>query len=191
VLSHTKCNVAPLAMAQLYEIESVQLAATPNEPEAATARLNYLGESELTQADLLAAVYPDDSDGDDAADFLRAQLADGSRPKKELVKLWRAEGFTDKVMRRAREKLGITTTRFGYPSETRWSLPAEIDQWAQLGVPASGLNWPTPVTAGLETSAHHSCAHKAVMGTSGLSDSEAALLAEADALVANGAARWI
>jgi hypothetical protein len=61
----------------------------------------------------------------EAMEFLRAALADGSMPAAEVNRMAREHGLTAKVVRSAREALGVKIERdgFGPGSKSLWSLP--------------------------------------------------------------------
>lgn len=64
-------------------------------------------------------------DSDDPAEALRRILSKGSLPGKEAKSLMVGNGYTQKQIRTARERLAITTARSGFGGETvvTWSLP--------------------------------------------------------------------
>ena len=65
------------------------------------------------------------SDADEAADLLSEILAGGACLVKQATRQLRDSGFTDKQIRRAREKLGVKRGRtgFGKTATDTWSLP--------------------------------------------------------------------
>lgn len=65
------------------------------------------------------------TDTDDAEQVLQAILQPGEMLRGEVVRKMKGEGFTDKVMRRARERLSVIVRRegFGKDQQTFWSLP--------------------------------------------------------------------
>jgi putative DNA primase/helicase len=62
----------------------------------------------------------------EAMEFLKAALADGPVPAAEINRMAREHGLTTKVVRSAREALGVKIERdgFGPGSKSLWSLPA-------------------------------------------------------------------
>jgi hypothetical protein len=60
----------------------------------------------------------------EAMEFIRAALGDGPLPAAEVKRLAREEGLTPKVVRSAREALGVLVARegFGKGSRSMWSL---------------------------------------------------------------------
>jgi hypothetical protein len=66
---------------------------------------------------------PPPTERDEAADWLRAALADGPREAAEVKAEAEAEGFTPATLRRAQRQLGIKPTKVGYQGRSLWSLP--------------------------------------------------------------------
>ncbi|WP_337157956.1 AAA family ATPase [Pseudomonas putida] len=64
-------------------------------------------------------------DSDDPAEALRRILSQGALPGKEAKGLMLGNGYTQKQIRTARERLSITTARSGFGGDTvvTWSLP--------------------------------------------------------------------
>lgn len=91
----------------------------------------WLGESTLTAESMLARLEDQDarSAQTSAASVLRDLLHDGARPAKEVQAEMRSAGFTDDVIRRARERLGIKPRKEGGEfggtgARWMWQLPA-------------------------------------------------------------------
>jgi hypothetical protein len=62
----------------------------------------------------------------DAIEFLKAVLASAPVPAAEVNRMAREHGLTSKVVRSARESLGVTIERdgFGPGSKSLWALPS-------------------------------------------------------------------
>jgi hypothetical protein len=60
----------------------------------------------------------------EATEFLQNALANGPTPAAEIMRMAREHGFTQKVIRSARETLGVNIERdgFGPGSKSMWSL---------------------------------------------------------------------
>ncbi|WP_295471173.1 AAA family ATPase [uncultured Pseudomonas sp.] len=71
-------------------------------------------------------------DSDDPAEALRRILTSGPLTGKEAKRLMTGNGYTQKQIRNAREKLGVVTARSGFGGETvvRWSLPQAAGEFA-------------------------------------------------------------
>jgi hypothetical protein len=124
VLAHIKCNVAPLAPSLVYAVKPIMLPATSTDPEVETSRLELIGESPHNGRSLLAV----SSDGerhaiDDARDFLRTELADGSRMAGDLLKEARKVGISERTLQRARAELDVRSEKAGFDEGWVWSLP--------------------------------------------------------------------
>ena len=110
-----------------FRIEGTTIPPTDDGPDITTARVTILGEETGHHPDQLLATPTGEERNltDEATDWLQDVLADGPVARAEIITLATTEGFTDKVLRRARERLGIiadrdTGTR-GRPSA--WKLP--------------------------------------------------------------------
>ena len=119
VLAHFKSNYGPLAPSLRYQLESVHL-----DGDVLTARLVADGESDHAARDLLSVPTGEErTERDEAVDFLRAELAGGPRPAKELQRASKAMGVSERTLRRAKKTLGITSEKAGIDGGWRWSLP--------------------------------------------------------------------
>ena len=94
----------------------------------------WLGESHLTAESILARLEDQESRNaqTSGAAVLRDLLHDGARAAKEVQMEMRAAGFTDDVIRRARERLGIKPRKEGGDfggkgARWMWQLPAAQD----------------------------------------------------------------
>jgi hypothetical protein len=96
----TKSNLAPKGTAIGYQLNA--------------EGFFWTGESDLT-ADRILSSWRNENDesSSDALTFLRESLAEGERPVKELTREARDFGITEKMLRRAREKLGIESIKRG------------------------------------------------------------------------------
>jgi putative DNA primase/helicase len=77
----------------------------------------------------LAALGKEEESGDaksardEAAEFLREVLAEGPKPAREVITLAEEAGHSQKLLRSAREKLGIKPQRSGFQGGFVWALP--------------------------------------------------------------------
>jgi RecA-family ATPase len=129
VLAHTKCNFAALAPSLSYEVQPIVLPATANAPEVDTSRLQLLGESEHEGRALLTWTGDDETRSalDDAQTFLFEELATGSVATKTLLANAKANGISEKTLRRAAEKVGAEKRKVGFQSGWEWHLPLSED----------------------------------------------------------------
>jgi putative DNA primase/helicase len=127
VLLRAKSNIGPDDGGFAYALERVEVA-----PQVEGQRVRWLDALQGTARELLAEAESEPesdeavSTSDDAAGFLRDVLkGTDSTPSKDAIRKMKAEGYTDKVIRRAREKLGVIVKREGFGADMRslWSLP--------------------------------------------------------------------
>lgn len=123
VLSHVKCNVAPLATSQLYEVDPILLPQRGDEPEAVTARLRLIGETSRNGADLLGRdVDHERSALEEAVDFLREELAQCPRSAKEIQSVARAIGISPETLKRARRQVCRKPKKEAFNGGWQWAL---------------------------------------------------------------------
>ena len=127
LLMRAKSNIGPDDGGFAYELERVEVA-----PEVEGQRV-VVRALQGSARELLAEAEADPSDdgatvsaSSDAAEFLHDMLQ-GAHPvsSRDVGRRMKAEGFTDKVIRTAREKLGVIVERtgFGKDMQSLWSLP--------------------------------------------------------------------
>jgi len=70
-----------------------------------------------------------------AVDWLRHGLRDGERSRDEVMRAAARLGLTQKMVRVARERLGVVVERrgFGFNSRAYWCLPSSPPRDAQTG----------------------------------------------------------
>jgi hypothetical protein len=130
LLAHFKTNTGIIAPTLAFEVKPILLHVTEGQAEIDTARLVLTGESTLGSTDLLAPPDADDrTETDEAEDLLQGELGEGERPAAEIHAAASEAGISKKAVRRARERLGITSERRGFGSEGAWywRLPETID----------------------------------------------------------------
>lgn len=137
-----------------YRIASTPVNLGDGGPPVDIGRVEWLGPSDAT-ADQVAngpADHEEMSDTDECVGIIRGLLADGPRPGREVKSECRKDGFTDRVVRRARERLEVVTRREGFGSDGRsmWRLPSPLRDHA--GPPPRGSRMDThgdsPSTSG-------------------------------------------
>lgn len=132
VFMKSKSNIATDEGGFGYDIEQTQV---PNYPDIFASRVLWGAAIEGNAREVLAeAEAEEQTDGgnestetDEAIDALRDVLSEGEMVAKEVKATMRAAGYTDKVIRLARERLGVQTRREGFGKEMRslWSLPPD------------------------------------------------------------------
>lgn len=119
VLAPTKANLGGSPPALAYRLVDV--------PDHGCARVVWDdGPVDIAAAALLATPTPEDrSESAEARDWLVDLLTSGGgvMARRDVDRAARAEGIPPKVLRRAREKAGVTVERVGYPAATYWRLP--------------------------------------------------------------------
>ena len=76
-----------------------------------------------------------------AADFLKEVLSDGPVDQTEIVRLGKEAGYTEKTLRTAREKLGVTPKKQGFGANGKWVwVPAGGATILKLVVDNDGSN---------------------------------------------------
>ncbi len=120
VLACAKSNVAEMPAAWSAQMVGSGLA----------SRIEWLGESSQTPERLLApsADNADPTLAEEAADWLRSELADGPRPSTDIKGAAREAGFAWRTVERAKAPLGVRATREGEAGVRGgghwvWSLP--------------------------------------------------------------------
>ncbi len=122
ILAVNKCNVARAARSIAYTIES----------SGAVGRIGWGDECDLTPDDILAA--PERPRGEatgEAEQFLRDLLTAGPMPKSDIEQAAAAAGIRDGTLRRAKDRLGVLSSKIGFFGPWGWQLPAN---------PAEGAN---------------------------------------------------
>jgi hypothetical protein len=121
VLAHVKCNVAPLAESVACEVEPILL---DGPEQIKTARIKETGTSTVSVSDLLGSMADDERTGlDEAADFLRDELADGPRPSRDVYKAAREAGISETTLKRAKSRAGAKAGKPSFSSGWEWFLP--------------------------------------------------------------------
>jgi hypothetical protein len=101
------------------------------EDRAEAVRIKWLGASRHSAITLLSEPVNDQDPAalDEAKDFLRVQLADGPFPARELKRLGRVAGISEKTLDRAKGALGIRPRKVGQPGSSIqgwvWEFPED------------------------------------------------------------------
>ena len=64
---------------------------------------------------------------EDATEFLKEELASGQALSREVQDRAKAEGISEKTLRRAKKKLGVDAYKDGYQGEWVWILGSRDD----------------------------------------------------------------
>jgi hypothetical protein len=120
MLTHIKCNVAPLGRTLAFRVQPVTLPARIGAPKIDTARLSYLGEY-TREGGELAQRTP--SRREEAETFLRRVLADGPCAATEIRALAHGAGIYDATLQRAKRTLTVKSIREAGAGHWVWKLP--------------------------------------------------------------------
>ncbi|MCC6489635.1 MAG: AAA family ATPase [Candidatus Hydrogenedentes bacterium] len=111
-----------------------------HDDDTGVSRINWIGEAQVTAAELVGMGPPRGSKLRDAEDFLATYLADGPRKQTEILSEATRRGIASKTLRRARETLGVKPRKAGVPGAEQfwtWELPEDAHGWAE-GAQESG-----------------------------------------------------
>jgi hypothetical protein len=127
IVAGTKANIATMPPSLAYRLTGA--------PEHGCARLEWEPTPVAhTAMDLLSAATEtsdERSERRDAADWLRCYLTEegGSAAVAEILKAAKAEGISDRTLRRARSTVGATAHRNGFPARSVWEIdPSQSGQ---------------------------------------------------------------
>lgn len=124
-LLRAKSNLGAIGEGFEYEVEQCALEGIPG---LFASRIAWGRAVTGTARDLLneAEAPPEQVSGRHAAqNWIKEVLGDGPREVAEVMDLARAAGFSPKVMRGVRERLGIKTYRTSFVGTGRWALPGK------------------------------------------------------------------
>lgn len=130
-----------------YVIEDVAVATRSG--DAHVGRFRFDGMSDRSASDALTGPKPGSYSVGEATRWLRDYFDEcgGSAPSAEVKAAAREDGVTEKILRRARESLGVTAESGGFPRTTTWNLPGESV------VPSGDLSGPPSQPTRLGTTA--------------------------------------
>jgi hypothetical protein len=121
ILAQAGSNYGQQQPSRRYLIEPTLLPATDGAPEVETIRLIDQGEVEIGASDLLAMPSGEErTERDEAVEFLLAELADGGKPAKDLL---RSAPCGERTLRKAKATLGIEARKGGLNEGWIWQLP--------------------------------------------------------------------
>lgn len=134
VVGPEKMNTAAPIPASTFTISSVQQFTPTPDSDGTVPLLVYAGDSERTAREHITDSYEaehgsDPQDHADAQRWLREYLSEeGPRAKSAYAKREAEKaGITEKVLRRARVKLGVVIGYEGMPATSVWSLPEQVN----------------------------------------------------------------
>ncbi len=123
LLAGAKSNLGPTPATLAFSLESTG--------EDSPPRVEWHGVDERSAHDLQRA-YRDDGTASgesgtagalaEASDWLRDELANGPKPKKDLLSAARAEGIAARTLERAKTEVGAVHSREGFGGPVLWSI---------------------------------------------------------------------
>lgn len=126
IIARAKSNIGPDSGGYGYALEQVEL---PDHPGVAASRLLWGDPIEGSARELLREAEADDGgerhDRAEAAEWLQEVLKDGGElERRDVLKLARKAGFSDRTIERARHEAGVSTRLIGFGAEKRslWRL---------------------------------------------------------------------
>ncbi|MCM2329826.1 AAA domain-containing protein [Geopseudomonas sagittaria] len=142
VLARAKSNIADDSGGCSYSIEECTV-----RENITTTRVLWGERIEGSAREILADVErvegDEQPDGDDPSDCLYRILKDNPLESNNAKSLMKSNGYTEKQIRRAREKLAVVVARTGSKKDVKsyWSLPQETDE--TLLVPSKPYSCPS------------------------------------------------
>jgi hypothetical protein len=124
-MAHSKSNLGRLGPSLAYSIDAAGV-------------LHWHGECDFLAGDLLIAPSTADERSllDEAVDFLRETLANGSVSTKEVDARAAENGITKSTLRRAKDRLGVVRAPQAFKGAWVLSLPIVAQGPAQLLIPS-------------------------------------------------------
>jgi hypothetical protein len=128
LLARAKCNVAPPVPTLAFALLSTASDREHDGPAVVTWQGSDPRSAEELQAALRDTASVEPSADLDAAAWLREVLGDGPADRREVLRLGRDAGFSERTIDRAGQKVGVSrqTTGFGREKRSVWSLPAAM-----------------------------------------------------------------
>lgn len=125
---HEKSNLGPKLASLRYRIAGQVIDHADDHEPILGVSAQWDGEDERSARDVLEATVSDGEDrttADEAADWLREHLArnGGTDTRGAILAGARREGFSESTLKRTRKRIGVVSSRGGYPSSSWWSLP--------------------------------------------------------------------
>ena len=171
VLAHPASNLAPEAASLAWRHEGREVQGDDDEV-IPTNRLVLIGECD-TKADELIVTRSNDerTDTESAAEWLSDELAEGSwRPSREIKATAKQAGYSDKVLRRARDQLHVETRRDGFATagggQSEWRIPLVPSTTDAEGTSAEGTSNQSSTSSGINPNPDAARAPTPTQGTS-------------------------
>ncbi len=129
VLAVSKASLGPKAPSLSFRIV----------PFGTTSRIEWLGEAGFTARQLLSepSSTEERSARDEASEFVRDVLAAGPVAAADVFKRGKAEGFGEKAVRGAKDRLGVKSKKLGFEGGWKWIMPEHMPTEDGAGLNAS------------------------------------------------------
>jgi len=125
ILAHVKSNLSKIQSTLNYQ--SVETYVSSNGKQFKTSKVEWLGESDTTADEAIAAADQVATPCDEAVEFLQLILKDGEpRNVKDILKSANLKGISQATMYRAADKLKLEKQRDGYQGAARWRMEKVI-----------------------------------------------------------------
>lgn len=119
-MSHEKSSLEEKGKTILFEINPAE------------GGIKYLGDSEYTMDDYTVMASKNKQRAapalDEAKEFIKRQMPDGKRLAKDMIELTKANGFSEKTVKRAKADLKIISKKDGFQGQYEWILPSDSQQ---------------------------------------------------------------
>lgn len=148
IMSQAKNSNGPEDLSLAYRIETVTVT-NDDMGRSDVAKFVLVGDSDRSVSDVLRGGLDRADDG--AVVWLRDYLTlNGRTPSKDVKRDgYKDAGHSESAMKRAANKLRVTSERVGFPATTFWDLP-QSDR-SQAADPQSGPTGPTEPTGGCQS----------------------------------------
>lgn len=141
LMGQAKNNLGSIDLPTLnFQIRNVKVADTP-EGEVWTGKIDWLGDSTRTLADAIAVsagTVSEQTERNEAAEWLEQYLQSvgGACDSVVLKKAGNRAGHSTRTIQRARQKLGLIVSTYGFPKQTGWALQSVVESYSS-DVPSS------------------------------------------------------
>lgn len=142
LMGQAKNNLGRVDLPTLaFKISGAKVADTI-EGEVWTGRVDWLGDSTRTLSDAIAVssgTATEQTERNEAAEWMTQYLESvgGACDSFVLKKAGNRAGHSTRTLQRARVKIGLIISTFGFPKQTGWALPSESESYTSVA-PLSG-----------------------------------------------------
>lgn len=133
LFARAKSNIGPDGGGFYYFID---VGPIPDHPDIINTRVLWGDAVNGTAKEMLAkAEMPGDGQGvtNDAIEWLKEALSDGPIESSSILKAGKDQGYSKSTLHRAKNRLGIKSTKVGFAKGWGWYLPEKVDQDTNQG----------------------------------------------------------